>query len=170
MRARGARRGGTEARPGEVAAKLALPRGRAARSAMRARCGCRTAAASRRARCGCGTAAASRRAGWDAAGQATVELVALLPLIVVVALSVGQLLAAGVARELAGHAAEAGAMAVLEGGDPADAARSAVPGWSGAHAVVAVHGRDVSVTLRPPALMPPLARLLQAHASASAGP
>jgi hypothetical protein len=119
---------------------------------------------------GCSAAAIiSRRSSTDG-GQATVELVALLPLLVAVALSVGQLLAAGVARELAGHAAEAGAMAVLEGGDPADAARSAVPGWSGAHAAVSVHGRDVSVTLRPPAVMPPLAHLLEAHASASAGP
>ena len=48
-------------------------------------------------------------------GQATVEVVALLPLVVVAALAIAALLAAGQARELAGHAATAGAMAMLQG-------------------------------------------------------
>ena len=61
-------------------------------------------------------------------GQASVELVALLPLAALVALAIGQLLAAGAARELAGNAAEAGAAALLQGGDPAAAARAALAG------------------------------------------
>ncbi len=48
-------------------------------------------------------------------GQATVELVAMLPLMAGIAVLVLQLLAAGAARELAGHAAEAGAVAMLQG-------------------------------------------------------
>ena len=106
----------------------------------------------------------------SAGGQASVELVALLPLLAAIALAVGQLLAAGLARELAGTAAQAGAMAVLQGGDPADAARDAIPGWSRDRADVAVSGREIAVTLRPPALVPGLAPLLSARAEASAGP
>lgn len=105
-----------------------------------------------------------------ARGQATVELVALLPLLAVVALAVGQLLAAGLARELAGNAAQAGAMALIQGGDAAGAARAAMPGWSRSRADVAIHGEDVTVTLRPPGLVPGVAPLLAAHAQASAGP
>src|SRR5262249_62134556 len=63
-------------------------------------------------------------------GQATVELVAILPLGLLVALTIAQLLAAGSARELAGNAAEAGAAALLQGSDPGKAARDALPGWS----------------------------------------
>ena len=54
----------------------------------------------------------------------------MLPLLVAVALALGQLLAAGAARELAGHAAEAAAIAIGRGEDPRDAARDALPGWS----------------------------------------
>ena len=103
-------------------------------------------------------------------GQATVELVALLPVFVTVALAVGQLLAAGVARELASHAAAAGAIAMLEGRDPERAARDAVPAWSGAQATVVVRGRTVTVVLRPAGPIPPLTRALTARAEASAGP
>jgi len=104
------------------------------------------------------------------AGQASVELVALLPLLVALALGAGQLLAAGIARELAGHAAQAGAMAILQGGDPEDAARAAIPGWSRAAARITADGHTVAVTLRPRSIVPGLAGLLTAHADASAGP
>lgn len=100
-------------------------------------------------------------------GQATIELVALLPLLAAVALAVAQLLAAGVARELARHAAQAGAIAVLEGGDPAAAARAAVPSWSRDRVRVDVEGRTVTVVVRPAG---PLPNLLTARANASAGP
>ena len=104
------------------------------------------------------------------AGQATVELVAVLPLLAAVALAAGQVLAAGAASSFAGHAAEAGAVAILEGGAAGDAARAAVPGWSRGRMEVAVEGKTVRVALRPPTLFPPLAGLLTAHATAVAGP
>jgi hypothetical protein len=104
------------------------------------------------------------------AGQATVELVALLPLAALIALAIGQLLAAGAARELAGNAAEAGAAAILQGADPTAAARDALPGWSRDHADVRVDGRRVEVRVHPRALMPVLAESLVATASADAGP
>jgi hypothetical protein len=104
-------------------------------------------------------------------GQATVELVAALPLAVFVALAAGQLLAAGAARELAGHAAEAGAVAILQGtGEPADASRDALPGWSKDRADVRVDGRRVRVRLRPFAVVPGLADRLSATVVADAGP
>jgi len=103
-------------------------------------------------------------------GQATVELVALLPVVVVVVAAIAQLLAAGAARELAGHAAQAGAMALLQGGDPEDAAREAVPGWSRSRLSVRVEGRRVSVRLSPPAPTRGLADLLTTTRQADAGP
>jgi hypothetical protein len=104
------------------------------------------------------------------AGQASVELVVLAPLLVAVVLAATQLLAAGAARELAGHAAEAAAIAILQGADPAAAARDAVPGWSRERMSVRVAGRRVSVRMRPPSPIPALARLLEASPTADAGP
>ncbi len=103
-------------------------------------------------------------------GQATVELVALLPVVVVVVVAIAQLLAAGAARELAGHAAQAGAMALLQGDDPEDAAREAVPGWSRARVAIRVDGRVVRVRLRPPALTRDLGEMLATTRRADAGP
>jgi hypothetical protein len=105
-----------------------------------------------------------------AAGQATVELLGILPLCVAVGLGAGQLLAAGAAHELAGTAAHAGAMAILQGGDPADAARSALPGWSRSRVAIHVAGRRVRVRLRPLTVMPGLSGALAAEAAADAGP
>ena len=102
-------------------------------------------------------------------GQATVETVAMLPLLVVIALAVGQLLAAGAASELADHAAEAGAVAILEGGDPVRAARAALPGWAKDRVEVTVQGPVVRVGLTPPAPVRRVAVLLAADAEARAG-
>jgi hypothetical protein len=103
-------------------------------------------------------------------GQASVELVILAPLIVLLVLGVAQLLAAGAARELADHAAEAAAIALLQGADPKAAARDAVPGWSRGRMTVHVDGRRVHVRLKPPAPIPALAGLLEASSEADAGP
>lgn len=103
-------------------------------------------------------------------GQATVELVALLPLALIVALVLAQALAAGRARELAGHAAEAAAVALVEGADPQAAARDALPGAAREKLRIRVRGREVTVRLQPPTLMPFLAGRLTARASADAGP
>jgi Flp pilus assembly protein TadG len=100
-------------------------------------------------------------------GQASVELIALMPLLLVVALGAAQLLAVGYSKVLAGNAAEAGALALAGGGDARSAARAALPGWSRARARVAVAGGDVRVDLPPPALLSALARELEVSASAS---
>src|SRR6476659_8651659 len=72
-------------------------------------------------------------------GQATVELVAALPALLLAALVALQLLAAGYAMTLADGAAEAGALALASGGSAAEGARGSVPGW--AEAAVAVRRR-----------------------------
>lgn len=129
----------------------------------------------RRLRAPAGLAAGMARSGLrlprpgSSPGQASVETLALLPLLLACALAFGQLLAAGVARELAGHAATAGAAALIQGREGAAAARRALPGWSRGRARVAVEGRRVTVRLIPPGAGP-VARLLEARAHADAGP
>lgn len=105
----------------------------------------------------------------SARGQATVELVAMIPLLAAVAVAVLQLLAAGAARELAGHAAEAGAVAIAEGQDPRAAVRDSLPGWSRDGLDLAVDGSRVRVRLRPPSPLADLGDLLASTARADAG-
>ena len=102
-------------------------------------------------------------------GQASVEMLALLPLLLTATLACGQLLAAGHADEIARHASTAGAAALLQGRDAAQAARRALPGWARGRATVRVDGRRVSVRIVPRGPRP-LARLLEAHGGADAGP
>ena len=99
-------------------------------------------------------------------GQAAVEVLAVLPLLLAAAMAAAQLLAVGYSSVLAGNAAEAAALAVAGGGDPRAAARQALPGWSHAHARVSVTGGEVRVNLRPPTLVRPLADELQVAATA----
>lgn len=103
-------------------------------------------------------------------GQAAVELVGVLPLALVLTLGVTQALLAGYAGELAGHAAESAAIAVQRDGDVEAAARDALPDWSAKRVRVTVVGRRVTVHLRPPSVLPPLAEALAADRSADAGP
>jgi Flp pilus assembly protein TadG len=100
-------------------------------------------------------------------GQATVELVAILPLILIVGLVAAAFVAAQSAGETAGAAAQAGAMAVLQGGDARTAARAALP--RGSHATIAVHGRRVAVRVRPHLPFRILEGPLTAAATADAG-
>src|SRR5436190_1322468 len=111
-------------------------------------------------------------------GQATVELVAVVPALVLVcaiawevllALVAFQLLAVGYSAVLAGDAAEAGALALAGGADARAAARGAVPGWSRARMAVSVSGSVVRVALRPPSPFAVVGRRLEVHASAAIG-
>ena len=101
-------------------------------------------------------------------GQATVELVAALPALVLAALVALQLLAAGYAMTLADGAAEAGALALASGGSAAEAARAALPGWAEDDVAVKVAGGEVSVRLRPPSPFTAVADRLAVESSASA--
>jgi hypothetical protein len=99
-------------------------------------------------------------------GQAAVELLAALPVVLLVALAVTQVMVVGYASVLAGNAAEAGALALAGGRDPRAAARAALPGWSRARGEVSVNGGEVRVRLRPPALLRPPGRRLEVSAVA----
>jgi hypothetical protein len=109
------------------------------------------------------------RRGGDT-GQAAIELVALLPLVVAVALAVLQALAAGVASELAGHAAQSGAVAIAEGRDGIVAARASLPGWLRSRVEIELRGTRLRVRVTPPSLLPGLGARLSAAAAADAGP
>lgn len=103
-------------------------------------------------------------------GQATVELVAALPALLLAAAVALQLLLAGYAMTLADGAAEAGALALASGGSAAEAAERALPGWADDEVSVSVEGREVLVRLRPPSPIPGLADRLVVSSSASARP
>jgi hypothetical protein len=103
-------------------------------------------------------------------GQATVELIAALPALLLAALVALQLLAAGYALTLADGAAEAGALALASGGSAAGAAREALPGWAEDDVSVSVEGGEVSVRLRPPSPFAAIADRLTVSSSAAARP
>jgi hypothetical protein len=103
-------------------------------------------------------------------GQSTLETVAVLPLMIAVALAVGHVLAAGLAHELTGHAAEAGAIALIRGGDAEESVKAALPEWADDRVEVRVRDRRVRVRLEPPSVIPGAADLLASAETADAGP
>jgi len=92
------------------------------------------------------------RAG-EERGQASVELVAAIPLMLVLALVVAQLAVAGYALWSAGAAARAGARAEYVGGNGEAAARQSLP--SPLRAGASIEDSDgLSVRVHAPALVP----------------
>jgi Flp pilus assembly protein TadG len=100
-------------------------------------------------------------------GQSTVEVIGLLPMLLAVGLGAFSLLSAGAARQAAGGAAEAGAVALLQGRDGSDAARAALAGWPRKRTRITLTGRRVTVRVTPRG---PLGPHLRASATADAGP
>jgi hypothetical protein len=103
----------------------------------------------------------------SARGQASVETLGAVPLVLVLGLVLFQLLAVGYSSVLAGSAAEAGALALAAGRDARAGARTALPGWSRARAQVSVQRGRVHVELRPPALLHSVARQLSVSSEAA---
>ena len=99
-------------------------------------------------------------------GQALVEVIAAVPVLLLVGLVLLQALAVGYAAVLAGTAAHAGALALAAGGDARAGVRESLPGWSRAGARVEVAGGQVRVRLRPPSPLAALARELEMAAEA----
>jgi hypothetical protein len=89
----------------------------------------------------------------DERGQASVELVAAIPLILVVTLIVAQLAVAGYALWSAGAAARAGVRADYVGGDGEAAARRSLPPPLRAGASIK-DSDGLSVRVKAPALIP----------------
>jgi len=108
-----------------------------------------------------------RRLRDDVSGQSAIEVVAVLPLVLLLGVALMALLAGRSASEGAASAAHAGAMALIQGEDPRAAARAAIPDR---RATIDVAGRRVTVTVHPRLELPFARELLVGEATADAGP
>lgn len=103
-------------------------------------------------------------------GQATVELIAAIPLLVLAGSVALQLLLTGYALTLADGAAEAGSLALAAGRPAKEAARDSLPAWAEDGAEISVSGGEVTVRLRPPSLFSAVGRALAVTSSSYARP
>ena len=103
-------------------------------------------------------------------GQATVELLAAIPLLLLAGTIALQLLLAGYALTLADGAAEAGALALAAGRPARSAAEDSLPSWAEGRAEIAVHGGEVTVRLAPPSLLAAVADRLAVTSESYARP
>ena len=110
--------------------------------------------------------AAGRRRPMCEGGQASVEVVAGIPALILAGLIALQLLAVGYTATLADGAVEAGALALAAGEPPGPAIRRALPGWADGRVEADVSAGRVVVTVRPPALLGPLASGLEVEEDA----
>lgn len=101
-------------------------------------------------------------------GQATVELIAAIPLLLLAGTISLQLFATGYALTIADGATEAGALALAAGRPAAPAARRALPAWARGRATVSVDGGEVTVRLPATMFLPGLTGLLDVSSSAFA--
>jgi Flp pilus assembly protein TadG len=108
--------------------------------------------------------------GSDQHGQAQIEFVAMVPVLIGVAALIVQLLAVGYTQSLADGAAEAGAHAIAAGLPPEPAVRAALPGWAADEARVTGHGGEVEVSLATPSLIGEVGRRLTVDSTAWARP
>lgn len=100
-------------------------------------------------------------------GQAAVELLGAVPVVIALGVALSQLLATGYAALLAANAAEAGALALAANADAERSVRGALPGWSRAGASVRVRAGRITVRLRPPSFLPGIGRALEVTSTAS---
>jgi hypothetical protein len=99
-------------------------------------------------------------------GQASLELIAGLPALLLGGLVALQLLAAGYSLTLADGAVEAGAVALASGRPAEPAVRAALPGWARDRIDLERHGGRVTVHLRPPSPFGAIAGALEVSSSA----
>lgn len=103
-------------------------------------------------------------------GQATVELLAAIPLLLLAGAIALQLLLAGYALTLADGAAEAGALALAAGRPAKSAAEGSLPSWAADKVEVGVRGGEVTVQLAPPSLLAAIGDHLSVTSSSFARP
>ena len=103
-------------------------------------------------------------------GQASLELLAGVPALLLAGLVALQLLATAYTLHLADGAAEAGALAFAAGAPPTPAARAALPDWAAGRVRVTATGGRVAVAVRPPAPLPGISEALEVESSAWARP
>ncbi len=101
-----------------------------------------------------------------ARGQASVELLAATPFVLLAAVLCLQLLATGYALSLADGAAEAGALALATDREPEPAVEAALPGWARERVELDRDGGRLIVRLRPPSPLAALGRALEVSSSA----
>lgn len=104
----------------------------------------------------------------EESGQATVELLVAVPLLLLAGVVSLQLFVAGCALSSADGAAEAGALALAGGRSARAAAFEALPGWARDRASVSVSAGEVSVRLPTPSLLPAISDALVVNSSAFA--
>jgi uncharacterized protein (UPF0333 family) len=102
----------------------------------------------------------------DERGQASIELLAGLPALLLAGLICLQLLATGYAAHVADGAAESGALAVAAGRPAEPAIRAALPGWADDRVAIAVAGGRLTVSLNPPSPIAGVGRALEVSSSA----
>jgi hypothetical protein len=99
-------------------------------------------------------------------GQASLELVAGVPALLLAALVALQLLLTAYTLHVADNAAESGALALAAGAHPEPAARAALPGWARDRVTIAARDGRVDISLRPPTPLPGLADALEVSSTA----
>ena len=105
----------------------------------------------------------------SSAGQAIVELIAVLPVLIAAGLAAFHVLAAHAAHEAAGNAAHAAAVAVLQDRDAESAARASLTGWPRRNITILRRGPHILVAVRPRLPVASFAARLTAEATADAG-
>jgi hypothetical protein len=102
----------------------------------------------------------------EESGQASLELLGSIPLLLLAGLACLQLLVAGYSLTLADGAAEAGALALAADAEPRPAIDAALPDWAQERLEVERSGGQLTVRLRPPAPISALSRVLEVSSSA----
>lgn len=100
-------------------------------------------------------------------GQATVEVLAAIPILLLTGFVCFQALATGYCQSLADSASQAGAIAAIRGDSPQAAARSSLPDWAASGSRVSVQGKRVTVRLVPPSPFGVLSGLIEVDASSA---
>ncbi len=108
------------------------------------------------------------RARFSQRGQATVEMIACLPALLLAGLVALQLAVAGYTLTLADGAAEAAALAIAADRSPQEAAQAALPGWAKDRVRVSVDGGKVEVSVRPPSPLTVVSDRLEVSSTAIA--
>jgi hypothetical protein len=103
-------------------------------------------------------------------GQASVELLASAGVLLIAGLAGFQVLVAGRMSAIADGAAEAAAIAAVNGRDPEDAARAAAPGWARRHVRVRERGGRVHVELSAPPVLSVIHGPVRATSAAAVRP
>lgn len=99
-------------------------------------------------------------------GQASLELLATVPAMVLGAMIALQLAITGYSLHLADGAAESGALALAAGRDPEAAVAAALPEWASERVSVTSKGGRIEVSMRPPAPSPGISKALEMSSSA----